>query len=151
MCSAFLLGVAVQRLPTMGTYLSPTPSPVSECLTKSKLRYDRRSVGQYVLVSSDIWGPRPDIYYCQRAAGLFMWGVLSEEKTGLPYSCCWLSAAQSFLGPSPEGLIFYCLWFETPPTYRSRSPCLCPPGSGCPSYALRHWVPFSSVGRLHCC
>jgi hypothetical protein len=32
------------------------------------------------------------------------------------YNCCWTSPAQSFLGPSPAGLmtIFYCLRIETP-------------------------------------
>jgi hypothetical protein len=40
--------------------------------------------------------------------------------------------------------IFYCLRFETPPIWRARSPYLYPPGRGWPSYAPRHWVPFSS-------
>jgi hypothetical protein len=40
--------------------------------------------------------------------------------------------------------IFYCLKFETPPTWRARSPYLYPPGIGWPSYTPRHWVPFSS-------
>jgi hypothetical protein len=43
---------------------------------KSKLRYDRRSVGQSVSVSSRIWGPRPDFCYCQTVDDLFMWGAL---------------------------------------------------------------------------
>jgi hypothetical protein len=56
------------------------------------------------------------------------------------------SLTQSFLGPSHAGLvaIFYCLRFETPPTWRARSPYLYPPGAGWPSYTARHWVPFSS-------
>jgi hypothetical protein len=33
-----------------------------------------------------IWGERPDIYYCQRAAGLLMWGALSDERTGLLFT-----------------------------------------------------------------
>jgi hypothetical protein len=33
-----------------------------------------------------IWGLRPDIYYCQTFAGLFMWGALSDEKTGLSFT-----------------------------------------------------------------
>jgi hypothetical protein len=40
--------------------------------------------------------------------------------------------------------IFYCLRFETHPTWRARSPYLYPPGTGWPSYTSRHWVPFSS-------
>jgi hypothetical protein len=39
-------------------------------------------------------------------------------------------------------MIFYCLKFETPPTWRS--PYLYPPGTGWPSYTPSHWVPFSS-------
>jgi hypothetical protein len=62
------------------------------------------------------------------------------------YKCCWSSPAQSFSSPSPAGLmaIFYCLSFETLPTWRTRYPSLYPPGKGWPSYTPRHWVPFLS-------
>jgi hypothetical protein len=33
-----------------------------------------------------IWGPRPDIHYSQTVAGLFMWGALSDERTGLSFT-----------------------------------------------------------------
>jgi hypothetical protein len=39
---------------------------------------------------------------------------------------------------------FYCLRFETPPTWRARSPYLYPTGTTWPGYTPRHWVPFSS-------
>jgi hypothetical protein len=39
---------------------------------------------------------------------------------------------------------FYCLRFETPPTWRARSQYLYHPGTGWPGYTHRHWVPFSS-------
>jgi hypothetical protein len=54
--------------------------------------------------------------------------------------------AQSFSGPTATGLmtIFYCLKFETLPTWRARSPYLYPPGTGWPGYTPRHWVPFPS-------
>jgi hypothetical protein len=39
---------------------------------------------------------------------------------------------------------FYCLRFETPPTWRTRSPYLYSPGRGWFGYVPRHWVPFSS-------
>jgi hypothetical protein len=69
-----------------------------------------------------------------------------REDGSVVYNCCWSSPAKSFLGPSPVGLmiIFYCLRFETSPTWRGRSPYLYPPGTGWPSYTPRHWVPFSS-------
>jgi hypothetical protein len=62
------------------------------------------------------------------------------------YNCCWPSPAQSFPGLNPAGLmtIFYCLRFESLPTWRDMSPYLYPPGTGWPSYTPRHWVPFSS-------
>jgi hypothetical protein len=46
------------------------------------------------------------------------------------------SPAQSFSGPSPAGLMttFYCLRYETPPTWRTRSLYLYPPGTGWPGY-----------------
>jgi hypothetical protein len=40
------------------------------------------------------------------------------------------------------------LSFETTPTWKAKSPYLCHPGSGWPSYTSRHWVPFSSPLRL---
>jgi hypothetical protein len=33
-----------------------------------------------------IWVLRPDPYYCQRVAGLLMWGALSDERTGLSFT-----------------------------------------------------------------
>jgi hypothetical protein len=59
------------------------PSQLSQVKVKSKSQCDWRSVGQSVLVSSPIWGPRPDFCYCQTAVVLSMRGPLSDEKTGL--------------------------------------------------------------------
>jgi hypothetical protein len=33
-----------------------------------------------------IWGLRPDLCYCQSVAGLLMWGVLSDGRTGLSFT-----------------------------------------------------------------
>jgi hypothetical protein len=73
---------------------------------------------------------------------MWHWG----EDGSVVYNCCWSSPAQSFSGQSHAGLMttFYSLRFETPPTWRARSPYLYPPGTGCPNYTPRHWVPFSS-------
>jgi hypothetical protein len=50
------------------------------------------------------------------------------------------------LGSESPGFmtIFYCLRFETLPTWRARSPYLYPTGTEWSSYNPRHWVPFSS-------
>jgi hypothetical protein len=44
-----------------------------------------------------VWGLRPDFYYCQTVAGLLMWGAVSDERTGLPFTIA--------AGPSPAGLV----------------------------------------------
>jgi hypothetical protein len=48
---------------------------------------------------------------------------LWREVEPVVHNCCWASPAQSFSSPSPTGLrtIFYCLKFETPATWRTRS------------------------------
>jgi hypothetical protein len=33
-----------------------------------------------------IWGLRPDLDYCQTVASWLMWGVLSDERTGLSFT-----------------------------------------------------------------
>jgi hypothetical protein len=62
------------------------------------------------------------------------------------YNCCWSSPAQSLSRLSPVGLmtIFYCLKFEIPSTWRTKSPYLYPPGKVWPGYTPRHWVLFTS-------
>jgi hypothetical protein len=59
---------------------------ISKWRSKSKLCYDRRSVGQSVLVWSTIWDLQPEFYYCQTLGGLLMWGAFSDERTGLSYT-----------------------------------------------------------------
>jgi hypothetical protein len=75
-----------------------------------------------------------------------MWHPLWREDGSVVYNCCWASPAQSFSDLGPTGLTttFYCLRFETPPTWRARSLSFYPPGTGWPGYTPRHWVPFSS-------
>jgi hypothetical protein len=54
-----------------------------EIRSKSKLLYDWRSVSQYVLMSSPLWDLWSDITSCRKVAVLFLWGALSDERTGL--------------------------------------------------------------------
>jgi hypothetical protein len=71
---------------------------------------------------------------------------LWREDGSVVYDCYWASPAESFSGPSSEGLItiFYCLRFDIPPTWRARSSYLYSPGRGWHSCTPRYWVPFSS-------
>jgi hypothetical protein len=50
---------------------------------KLKLIYDRRSVGQSVLVSGSHLEPMTDFCFCLTIAGFLMCGTLSDERMGL--------------------------------------------------------------------
>jgi hypothetical protein len=58
--------------------------------------------------------------------------ILWREDGSVVYNSCWPSPEQSFLGPSPEGLmtIFHCIGFKTLSTLRAGWPYLHPPGRG---------------------
>jgi hypothetical protein len=97
------------------------------------------------------WDSRPVFFFNWTLAVIvLMYHPLWREDAFVVYNCCWPSPAQSFSGPSPAGLMttFYCLRFETPTTWRARSPYLYPIGTGWPSYTPRHWVPFSAHPRI---
>jgi hypothetical protein len=86
--------------------------------SKTKLCYDWRSVGQSILVSSTHLGLMTRFLLLSDNCGFVDVGrSLWQENGSAIYNCCWSSPAQSFLGPSPMGLVtvFYCLRFETPP------------------------------------
>jgi hypothetical protein len=112
------------------------------------LCYDQRSVGQSALVSRTHLGLTTRFLLLPDSCGFVDVGrSLWRENRSAVYNCCWSSPEQSFLRPSPEGLvtIFYSLRFETPPTWKARSPYLYPLGTGWTNYYNpRHWVLFSS-------
>jgi hypothetical protein len=92
--------------------------------SKSKLCYDRRSVGQSVLVSSTHLELTTRFLLLLNSCvfvdeELFLW----RENGSAVYNCCWSSPGQSFSGQSPAGLvtIFYPLRFETPPTLEGQA------------------------------
>jgi hypothetical protein len=84
--------------------------------SKSKLCYDRRSVGQSVSVSSTHLRLTNRFLILADNCGFV------DERTGLPFTTAAGPRQHSHLGPSPAGFmtIFYCLRFETsfpsPPT-----------------------------------
>jgi hypothetical protein len=53
---------------------------------KSKSRYDRRSVGEHILVSNNHMGPTSEFCYCQTVGGLLSWSALSDERMGLSFT-----------------------------------------------------------------
>jgi hypothetical protein len=83
-----------------------------------KLYYDRRWFGQSILVSNTHLGPSTNfstsfLHYFYTVTDLLMWGVISDEKSGLYFSVFAGIAVQPFSCLSPIGLmsIFYCLYF----------------------------------------
>jgi hypothetical protein len=112
-------------------------------LSKSKSCYDRRSVGQFFLVSSPLLGLMTRFFNTARHLRVYWYGEPSLTRRRVCLLQLVLSSpAQSFSGPSPAGLMttFYSLRFETPPTWRTRSLYFYPPGTGWPGYISRHWV-----------
>jgi hypothetical protein len=102
---------------------------------------------QTLLVPSTRLGPKTRFLLLSDTCGFFnVRCLLWREDGSVVYSCCWPSPAQSFSGPSPAEriTIFYYFRFETPPTWRTRSLYLYPPGIGWPSYTPWHWVHCSS-------
>jgi hypothetical protein len=57
-------------------------------ISKSKSHYDWWSVSQCIVVSSPLWDLWPDIASCQKVAVLFLWGALSDERSGLSFCQC---------------------------------------------------------------
>jgi hypothetical protein len=82
---------------------------------RSELLYDWGSVSQYVLVSSTLVGLATRYYFlsecrCPKFAVLYLWGALSDDRTGLQF------AVYSLNGPSRSEpvTILYCLIWDSP-------------------------------------
>jgi hypothetical protein len=86
--------VAWWRITTITSAAVLTSLLAADCPTtksfksKSKLRvcYDRRSVGQSVLVSSTHLGPKPRFLLLSDRCEFVIWGALSDKRTGLSFT-----------------------------------------------------------------
>jgi hypothetical protein len=56
------------------------------------------------------WGLRPDLYFCQTVGGLLMWGVLSDERTGLSFASVIVSSNKPVV--SMYNLHFTCMYIQ---------------------------------------
>jgi hypothetical protein len=97
-------------------------------LSESELYYDRRSVGQSVLVSSPHLGLMTRFLLLSDHCGFLIWGALSDERTGLSLTCTMYNIQYILLSQ---------IWDS--PNWRTRSLYLYPPGTGWPGYTPRHW------------
>jgi hypothetical protein len=117
-------------------------------MSKSKLCYDRRSVGQSVLVSSPIWGPRPDFCYYWILAGLLMWPALSDETTGLSFKITVGPRKRIFAsesrGPNDHILLSQ---IGDSRNLEGRMPVFISPRNRVAIYTPGHWFLFSSPRR----
>jgi hypothetical protein len=79
----------------------------SQSQSQSYLTTDGQSVS-LSWCQAPIWGVRSDFLLLSRSCGFVDVGrSLWRENGSAVYNCCWSSAAQSFLGPSPAGLVTY--------------------------------------------
>jgi hypothetical protein len=88
-----LLGTGFQRrtfhflwVPELSLASSTSCNSHLKSESKSKLCYDRWSVGQSVSLSSTHLEHKTRFYYCQRVAGLLMWGTVCDERTSLSFT-----------------------------------------------------------------
>jgi hypothetical protein len=97
------------------------PCPVGPCHIVSERtaentqesRYDRRSVGQSVLVSSPFWGSWPDINYCLTITVMSMSGAPSDKRSGLSFVLVtWTASVQvSKFAAGPRQLLILILHY----------------------------------------
>jgi hypothetical protein len=144
-CFSFLLWVftcsmpyAVCRMPyAVCCMLSRNKSSLVMSKSKSKSCYDRRTIGQFVLVSGHHLGSVTNCCFSLKFSlgscgfvimGLHFW----REGGSVIYSCWWASQAQPLSYPRSMGLKirFYYLKFEIQSFWRARIQCLFPPKRG---------------------
>jgi hypothetical protein len=80
-----------------------------------------------------IWDPWPDFYYWQTVAALLMWGVFSEERTGLYFTIAVGShqCSHSRVRVPRDSRSYFSLFrLDAPPTWRDSVPYLYPPTTG---------------------
>jgi hypothetical protein len=95
------------------------------------------------LVSNTRLRPKTRVFLLSDRCGFVdMECPLWWEDRSIVYNCCWPSPEQPFCSLCPAVLmtIFYCLRFESPPTWRAMSLYLYPPGTGSPMCTPKHWV-----------
>jgi hypothetical protein len=110
------LSIQFSSATAISSHLSSRSSAIDCQFWVWVLCYDRRSVGQSVLVSSTHLGLTTNFLLLLDSCGFVDVGhSLWREDGCVVYNCCWPSPAQSFSGPSPVGLatIFNSLKFET--------------------------------------
>jgi hypothetical protein len=99
-----------------------------------------------VFVSSPHLGPNTRLFTVKTAAGLMMWGALSDERPGLSLTAAAGHASAVILESESRGTHHHILLSQIGNSLNleGRSLYLYPAVSGWPSYSPRNWVPSSS-------
>jgi hypothetical protein len=101
-----------------GTHLGP----VTNLSFSLKFSFDSC---RFVILLRPLWREDGSVIYCTIASGL-------------------CQSSHSWVEVPQNSRPYFIVSFETPPTWRARSPYVYPPGTGWPIYTPGHWVPFLS-------
>jgi hypothetical protein len=83
-----------------------------ELFFKSRSKIYVTTDGQSASLSwnkAPIWSLRPDFHYCETIAGLLIWGVLSDERTGLSLTIYNIFTFYMLLHECIYNINYYCL------------------------------------------
>jgi hypothetical protein len=118
--------------------------------TKSKLRYDRRSIGQSVLEwSTRSWLTTRFVLLSGSCGHFYVRRSRWREVGSAVYNCCWSSPAQSSCVRVPWDTWTYLLpQIGDSPNLEGQVLCLYLSGTGWPSYIPGTGFPFRSLPRL---
>jgi hypothetical protein len=110
-------------------YTNPLPQMNYWSRVESYVKTDNQSAS-LSWNKAPIWGLRPDSYYCLTVAGLWMWGSLSDDRTGLSFTTAAgpLQRSHSRVRVSWDSRPYFIvldsrLPFSSPPTIESQSYC----------------------------
>jgi hypothetical protein len=92
-------------------------------------------------VKAPIWDPRLDFCYCQTAAGLLMWGALSDERTNLSFTIAAGPLQRRILGSESHIILSQILDY---PNLEGQIPVCISPRNRVAQLYPQTRVPFSS-------
>jgi hypothetical protein len=123
--------------------------PLTEPESESELLYDWRSTAnQFVLATGPSRPTTSNFIFQLNTCGYSSYVESSLTRGwGLSFTIAAVFSSAVILRFESRGAhdhILYRLRFETPPTWRTRSLYLYPPGTGWPGFTPRHWVHLNS-------
>jgi hypothetical protein len=122
--------------------LAPRLKSLTE--SKSKLCYNHRSFGLFLLVSSTHLGPQDQIFLLSDSCKFVDVGRPLWWKDGLFAIAAVLHQCSDCRVQVPrDSWPYITVWYLRFHQPGGPGPCIYPPGTGWPNYTPRHWVSFS--------